>query len=91
MTLKSSTDPAVKRLNTTRAERRISDAMRTSKVYRAQAQAFYAIAWEKQFPEAARFKVDQHQNRRDYKSRAEDELKTFIDKKWQPEDENSKI
>ncbi|WP_371346644.1 hypothetical protein [Ancylobacter sp. IITR112] len=91
MTLKASTDPAVKRLNTARAERRISDSMRSSKVYRAQAQAFYALAWEKQFPEAARFKADQRQNSRDYKSRAEDDLKAFIDKQCQPEDENSKI
>lgn len=90
LTLQRSTDPAVKWLNVTRAERRIGDTMRNSKVYRTQTQAFYALAWQERYPEVARLKDDQRQNSRTYKERAEEDLTAFIDAQCGSEDENAR-
>lgn len=90
MTLKSSTDPAVKQLNTMRAERRISDSMRTSKVYRAQAHQLHALAWQEKFPGTAALKDDQRQNSRAYKEKAEAALTAFIEKECKDADDNMK-
>ena len=90
LTLKSSTDPAVKHLNTMRAERRISDSMRTSKTYRTQAQQLHALAWQEQFPGTALLKDDQRQNSRGYKEAADAALTAFINTECESGDENMK-
>lgn len=91
MTLEKSTDTALKQLNITRATRRLSDSMRTSNVYRTQAQDFYSLAWQEQFPGAANFKDDQRQNSRDYRVKAEEALASFIDKQCELSDDNAKL